>query len=302
MFHAVLILCIHCFFLEFLLTSLVIQCCLWLLWLLQPPFWKTKDNRFTSMHFRILYVLKFQPACCGLKYTRRCAPASWYTVPFVSVFVRFVFFFRVTVVQVLTELMGIDLATWRARIGLNYWSGRRRDGAWRRSWAAHLSCSRAAWRSSPCHRYWDTCSAGVPLGGVGVARCVVPSWEAALSLRRSEGWRVRTLLGCACSWGCVQWCWHYWDVERKPGPTGKEGSCYCYNAPIWCFFSFSSSALPAHNEGGCYIMQEILLTLAENQHSSYANVDRCFWMLCSRETHLLVLHSLLRLSSLFLHR
>ena len=92
-------------FLEFLLTSLVIQHCLWVLWLLQPsPLLKTKNNWFASMHlcafvamphptfwrwtrwdyFCKLYVFKFQPACCGLKYTQRRAPASWYIVAFIS--------------------------------------------------------------------------------------------------------------------------------------------------------------------------------------------------------------------------
>ena len=51
---SVLIMCILSknLFLEFLLKSLVIQHCLWLLWLLQPSsLWKTKDNWFTSMHW-----------------------------------------------------------------------------------------------------------------------------------------------------------------------------------------------------------------------------------------------------------
>ena len=106
-------------------------------------------------------------------------------------------------------------------------SGGRQDGGWGRSWTARLFCSRAAWRSSPCHWYWDIRSAGVPLGYVCVARCVVPSRVTALSrVRRSEGWRIRALLGCAYCWGCVQWCWrYYWWQEmwrETPAPQGKE--------------------------------------------------------------------------------
>ena len=147
--------------------------------------------------------------------------------------------------------MGIDVATWRARIGLNY-------------------CRQSQYACRPLPVQWRAARWGV--GEVmNSTPLLLQGCMAVVSLSLIPGYtfRRRPIRRCGCGKVCrpklrggsvlsaevrgivdtgiigvclllgacavvLALLLMAGDVERNPGPTGKEGSysCYCYDAPI----------------------------------------------------------------------
>ena len=152
-------------------------------------------------------------------------------------------FFCVAAIEDLTEVeMGIDVATWRARIGLNYcrqsrYACRPLPVQWRAaSWGVGEGMNSAPLLLQGCMAVVSlTLILGYTFRGCPIGRCgcgkvcrpklrggSVPSHEKITGMADTGNIGVCILLGvCAVVLALLLMAG---DVERNPGPTGKEGS------------------------------------------------------------------------------